>query len=195
MASHCFIDIQGFTGLYLPQEITPKEIAVKWEDGRLEKWYIKPPAAFPYLDTRQRKLVHWCVLNHHGLGYSIGDITQSDIITTLREKTAECETIYTKCKDKRLYLERILGRPVVDLRDLGCPAIKTATSDNCKGHYKPGVRCAVAGVEFLHDWYGHRGSVTVPAKTKQTRKKQILSNSMCGQPDTEEPEAASCFNY
>jgi hypothetical protein len=188
----CAIDIQGFSNLWGPQHLTPKEVAVKLSNGETHHFIVRPGVAFPFLNERQRRIVHWNVVNHHALGYSTGNIDERDLEAELLKIVTPCTLVLTKGRQKRLYLEEVLGRLVLDSGDLGCPPIKTATSDNCLGHFKQGARCAVAGAEFIFDWYnGDYGGAGVPEPPAQLSTEPLPCSSVCGQQDPAELEETS----
>jgi hypothetical protein len=185
------VDIQGFQGLVVHQKMTPKEVGIKLSDGSQHVYYVKPCVAFPFLSERQQRVVHWGVLKHHALSYSGGSVTLKELELELQRLATGCAKIYTKGHHKREYLEEVLGREIVDLTTLGCPPMNGTNSDSCKAHFKPGMRCAVAGADFLADWLkkkqdGDTRSTTTSAETQSSGKEEIHGGRLCSQQDTEE---------
>jgi len=190
------VDIQGFQALFDHQKITPKEVGIKFADGTQHVYYVKPCVAFPFLSERQQRVVHWGVLKHHALSYSGGNVSLQELELDLQRKLAGCAKIYTKGHHKREYLEKVLGREIVDLTTLKCPPMNVANSDNCKAHFKPGVRCAVAGADFLAAWVeksqdGDTRCITPSAETKSAGQEEVYGGCLCSQQDTEKSKETS----
>lgn len=188
----CAIDIQGFSGLYTGQSLTPKELAVCSSDGESRVYFVKPKAAYAFLNDRQQRIVHWATLRHHGLNYSSGTHTQEEVETELVRITA-AHTVYTKGRDKKAYLEKVLGRPVVDLTSRGCPPFRVEESKCCKEHFKENAFCAVAGASFLFEWLnGDSGGSSVLEENQQAGEEPVPRGSVCSKSDSQEPKETGC---
>lgn len=189
---HCSIDIQGFSGLKIANQLMPKEVAVRFSSGSEFVFSVESEIPFPFLTAKQRRIVHWTVLTYNALGYSTGTITEKVLHRQLREITEDCEKIVTKGRQKKKYLEDVLCRPVLDLGDIGCPLLRPRVSTRCPKHFKPDVRCAVAGAEDLLSWYNeHLRGDGLSGEAKQDDGEPVQNSSVCEQRSPEKDQASS----
>jgi hypothetical protein len=190
---YCSIDIQGYSGLHEFQYITPKEVGIKYRNGRSRLFHVKPFVAYPLLNVYQQRIVHWATLKYHGLSYGTGYLTQKEFEEEIVRATSGCEVVITKGKQKKEYLQRLIKNRIVDAETLGCPTIRNALNVDCVAHQRTGARCAKAGAEFLHKWYnGYLGSTTSAQKNKQDDREQVPSRGVSCQPCTEKDPKARC---
>lgn len=116
------VDIQGFTdydGSFIPKEVA----AITTGYDFLGHWIVKPPRHFWNLSDEYKKRNNWVTVNRHGLEWHEGETSMNSLHHYIRTIAAPCENIYTRGREKALYLQTITAREVVDLsRNRCCPS-------------------------------------------------------------------------
>lgn len=125
------VDIQGFTdfdGSFIPKEVAVLSSGYEF----LGHWIVKPTRHFHNLSENLQKMNNWVTINHHGIEWHEGDTTLNSLHHFLRTLAAPCEKIYTRGRDKSVYLQSVTAREVIDLeRNRWCPSF-----DNVEGSEK-----------------------------------------------------------
>ncbi|CAG5090581.1 Protein of unknown function [Cotesia congregata] len=132
------IDIQGLTndqGTFVP-----KEIAIIGVDSSIQKhWLLKPSFSDSQLLSKTRQTNYWLTKNKHGIRWSDGGVTLSDIFDIFKFYCEKAHTIYVRGSIKLKYLETLLRREIINLEEEDpdeCPSFKNLESGdvNCGFH-------------------------------------------------------------
>jgi len=145
----CVIEIQGYQDS--ARNLIPKEVVILSDQG-LIKYFVKPLKPFSELSDKERKTVGWASRNYHHINYSSGEISFQDLSYLLYHEGLKYKNIYTKGREKAIYLCGLLARPVEDLADFGCPTVRHFLGPACELHSTKTAHCAETSAKYLWEW-------------------------------------------
>ena len=120
--SSAVLDFQGFQ--LLPHTFVVKELAVfDIHQGYHAQWTFQPPHAWDQLSARRQKTYAWVIRNCHGLSWESGVLPYRALRPILLSLFTTYSTLYVKGVEKVKFLEKLSGRPILNLNDLPCPKI------------------------------------------------------------------------
>lgn len=118
-----FIDIQGFQDNN--KKFILKEIAVLTSHNELQHFIVIPPYSFHMLSSNSKNTVKWLYRNHHGHKWDDGNTKFVDVVKFLKKYINNCQTVYVKGLEKKLWLSQVLNHPeIIDLMDIKPTTIK-----------------------------------------------------------------------
>lgn len=156
------VDLQGFKSK--ENQFIFKEIAfTSCSDDLVESYLLQPPFPWSQLTARYKSTNAWLIRNFHGLFWDSGTINYNFLHEGIKEKLTRTQTIYVKGSEKRTWLLKTFPniKCVVDLDDLGCPALNQLQKNredikSCSYHgiiTGSVVNCAVRNVKLLKHWF------------------------------------------
>jgi len=145
----CVIEIQGHQDA--ARKLIPKEVVVISARG-LNKYFVKPLKPFDELSEKEQKIASWSSRNYHHINYHSGEIKFQDLAYFLYCEGLKYEKIYTKGREKAIFLCGLLARPVEDLTDLGCPTVRHFLGPACELHSTKTAHCAERTAQYLWEW-------------------------------------------
>lgn len=99
-----------------------KEVAVVNPDlDTLQSWILQPPFDFSDLPLTLQLDNDYLSTHIFGLQWTDGDVPYSELQRLLTTYTKHYGILYTHGRRRQQFLQRILGRSVVNLEDLHCP--------------------------------------------------------------------------
>lgn len=129
------VDIQGVLDSY--DRFTPKEIAITSLNHHFQgHWILTPPCEFHELTSCGKSTNNWLTNHFHGIEWYEGIVDKDDIEAVLRHITRLAKRIYTRGRDKSVYLERVLCREIINV-EKASPAFKdlvTRDQEICVHH-------------------------------------------------------------
>lgn len=155
-----FVDLQGFkieSNIFIV-----KEIAVLTQNTLFHD-VIKSP--FPYwnLNCRDKKQMIWLAKNYHGLSWSAGSISMTELRRIIRPILRYISKIYVKGEEKVKWLHDILDCSeisinIINIESFGCEIklhtnIKREIYSNICNKHSNHFQCALKNVLDLSDWY------------------------------------------
>jgi Inhibitor of Apoptosis domain len=155
------IDFQAFTSS--SGEFIIKELAIiSHQDFKVQHWIFKPPYSENCVSAATRKIKTWLENNHHGIKWSQGNTDFTRLKSTLLFVTIPYKVLYVKGKEKAKHLQTLLERHVIDIADLGCPALKDLPHlpFYCKHHQETKMQCALQNVFRLAQWCMEQSDIT-----------------------------------
>ena len=138
----CVIDYEVLHGGH--NEEVVKEVSVSAQNV-IETFHFKPP----YHMTSHGS-------DENGLSWDDGNLEYTKLYDTINEAVAGYAHLYAYGTDKAKYLTKLLGQPVRNLEDFGCPAphgLKSQYSCSmpCHKNYL-NYRCATRNAHTLFKW-------------------------------------------
>ena len=104
------------------QDLVIKELAlVDPDQNTAQSWIFRPPFAFTDLPTALKYTNEYITKHNIGLHWDDGDLVYIDLKTVLVTYTQASSVLYTFGPTRQQLLQRLLGRPVINLEDLQCP--------------------------------------------------------------------------
>ena len=99
-----------------------KELAIVNPDSRtLQSWIFKPPFDISELPLTIQLDNDYLSSHIFGLEWSEGDVAYNDMQRVLVAYTKNIDVLFTHGHRRQQFLERLLGRTIVNLEDLHCP--------------------------------------------------------------------------
>lgn len=145
----CVIEIQGYT--CSEEKLIPKEIVI-CSAQKTKKFVIKPHKNLWEFEKGDKTRISWATNRYHHIDWRSGDTNLVDLPNLMYIETLAFDKVYTKGKEKSMYLSALLGRRVYDLSDFGCPSIRKENLVPCDIHSKATAHCAAANAQFLLQW-------------------------------------------
>ena len=97
-------------------DVIVKELASVSNDNRNLKIF-KNPFPWSMLSPKRQKTNHWTTKNHHGIHWNYGNIPYSELLLILTSLTHTNDQVFTKGHEKKMFLERMLQRDVLDINE------------------------------------------------------------------------------
>lgn len=159
------VDIQGFQA---PNKFIVKEFSiVKIEPSPLSEFsrddveclLFEPPYPWVNLSPKFKSTNLWLVRNHHGIPWSAGDIPYDSLENQIQNKLKNASYIFVKGVEKKMWLEQNLqlSASIINLQDIGCPALQTLRVSTCIFYnyhrHVPNHHCAAENGRQLRMWF------------------------------------------
>lgn len=104
------------------QDLVVKELAIVDPDQNTsQSWIFKPPFPFTELPIALKYTNDYISTHTIGLHWDDGDLAYSDLKTILMIYTQASSVLCTYGETRQHFLQRLLGRPVINIEDLQCP--------------------------------------------------------------------------
>jgi hypothetical protein len=145
----CVIDIQGY--INSEQRLIPKEIVV-CSQSKTVQYIVKPPKSLWQFNRKDRSLINWATHKYHYIPWYSGDTHFNEIPYLVYFEALPFKKVYTKGREKAVYLTELLAREVVDLTDLGCPSLRKKQTSPCANHTEAKAHCALANAKEMLQW-------------------------------------------
>jgi hypothetical protein len=145
----CIIELQGYQNL--SRELIPKEVVVL-TPTTCNKYLVRPLKNLAEFQRSERTLIGWATNKYHHIKWDSGEVSHSELQQSLIREVQAFDKIYTKGREKALYLSNIIGRPVEDLTTYGCPSVRKYLGPACELHSKPTAHCAETTAKYLAEW-------------------------------------------
>ena len=99
------MDVQGFKAN--DNSLVFKELAILTleEDAPPQVYLFRPPFDWNGLGNQQKSCNRWLELNHHGIPWSVGDISQREVRSILHKELGNASKVYVKGYEKIKWLE------------------------------------------------------------------------------------------
>lgn len=175
MLEYVFVDVQGLKTLW--NIFVVEEIYILSKNLKFHE-IIKPPYEYGNLSMETKKQVNWLEKNYHGISWSEGYITQSELEKTI-SPILKGKVVFVKGVEKVEWLKQIFNTKmiVVNLEDFGCNAklhksnsdsgicgiddvsdiSEKSTEKTCSKHKKlkksMTAHCAVQNVWTMKKWF------------------------------------------
>ena len=136
-------------------ELIPKEIAIMDPDANcVSSWIVKPPCLWSELKPSVQKENVWYTKNCHGVSWEDGELSYESFRQTLMNYTEHASLLYCYGLETQMYLSRLLGRDVIDLKQMQCPKLSLLLSFPITSccfplHRLTRITCAVRNVHGL----------------------------------------------
>lgn len=116
------------------------------ENGYHSRWTFLPPCHWDSLPPQKRKSYAWFIQNGHLLSWNSGKLPYTSLRVILTSLFASYTTLYTKGPEKAKFLQKLSGRPILDLNQLGCPNVLCwdRVYVRCPDHTPDFRHCALA---------------------------------------------------
>lgn len=157
------LDMQGFKKPI--NEFIVKEVAAikiqRYEGGYEVVGCVlfKPPCEWDILPAKYKSQNLWCERNYHGIPWHIGDVPYDDLKQMFNIILENVTCIYVKGLEKKKWIANIIdnSKPIINMEDLGCPALGQLNVKACWHHnYHDKVlnyNCAFENVQRLKKWF------------------------------------------
>lgn len=158
-----FFDIQGMSDSYSGSD--RGEIAVqRLTDSSIASTIaiFDPPCSWTSLSPENKSVNVWCYRNCHGTCAKSGNVKYRKLVTRLFETARDVSYIYVKGKEKKKWLESVMGKykPIIDLENWGCPPLQTidvmmplSSSHPLRHSSTFTTFCSVVNVARMRKWY------------------------------------------
>jgi len=145
----CVVEVQGFCN---GKNFIPKEMCVlKGKD--VHCFHIKCVKNISSVGEKERKMISWAANHYHGMSWDSGNFLIDEATQKVRDLIANEPCIYTKGREKALYLANTFNKKVIDLSLFGCPSIrKKEYKTNCPHHKTFNSHCAVDSAKYLFEF-------------------------------------------
>lgn len=148
----CYKDYSG--------RVAPKEVAVVALGAEyVAHWIVAPSRSVDLLSAAAKRENNWLTLNHHGIDYSEGDVTEKALFKTLRKILKDARKVYVRGKVKWSLLSDLTTREIINLENKNaCPPFASLLWDErlCIHHAQmPMFRlytCALNNAYRLKKW-------------------------------------------
>lgn len=152
------VDIQGFKRPF--NEFVLKELAiVPLEADAMPSVYLfEPPHSWSFLPIKYKCENKWLIQNFHGIPWDKGLVPYEEVAEVLRNVLHEASSVYMKGLEKKRWLEKFIPNPIINLEELGCPALQSMGSIHvnarCSNHSVLPLtdHCAVRNAVILKTW-------------------------------------------
>lgn len=118
---YLIVDIQGFRGArreFVPKEICLISIYVCGDEPKIsDHWIIQEPYDKRKLSCKECRENTWLTKNHHGMLWRQGGTPWSEVLQHLCAAAALSDRILVRGKIKADFLEKILGREIINLEE------------------------------------------------------------------------------
>jgi hypothetical protein len=145
----CVIEIQGYT--CSQEKLIPKEIVI-CSASKTRKFVVKPHKNIWEFSKNDITRISWATNRYHYIDWRSGDTNLDEIPYLLYIEALPFSEIYTKGREKALYLTDLLGRKVHDLSDFNCPSVRKENLVPCDIHKSSKAHCAAANARYLLQW-------------------------------------------
>jgi hypothetical protein len=149
----CTIDVQGYTTS--EHGLLPKEICI-YAQNSVVKFHVNPCKQLWQFSKEDRCRIGWATNKYHFIDWNEGDTDLSDIPYFVYHAALPYDKIYTKGREKALYLMGLLGRPVEDLTLYNCPSLRPHRLPACSIHKSSEAHCAFANAKYMYQWITER---------------------------------------
>jgi hypothetical protein len=135
-------------------EVVVKELAVvDYSNDRFSSYIFKKPYDWEEVPMFLRRLNS---VANHGCNWDDGDILYTELENVLLRETSSAIAIYCFGSLKADFIERVTGRTVIDITQLGCPEISALSypSYTCTFpcHNKAKSDCALRSAYSVAQW-------------------------------------------
>lgn len=155
---YLIVDLQGFK--VNQNKFILKEICI-WKRDRIHHFIIKPPFDWKYLSKRSKQQAVWLKKNYHGLDWTDGITTFSELIEQIKPLFEKRNLIvFVKGEEKIEWLKKLFQcfklNSIINLEHVDCEInlhdfeIKNVIFDHCNYHK---LRCALQNVKMLSAWF------------------------------------------
>ncbi|GBN68644.1 hypothetical protein AVEN_251374-1 [Araneus ventricosus] len=122
------LDFEGFQ--LSPGRFIVKELAVCAvnEDTFCGRWLFKPPHSFKTLDRKRQNTYTWITKFLHHIAWDDGELPYDTFRCVLTVIFETFSYIYVKGLEKKIFLEFLTGRDLLNLDDFECPKLKDLPS-------------------------------------------------------------------
>ena len=154
------LDAQGFwqqgNSLVLKElAIVPIDRALD-ADPRLYTYLFKAPYPWKRLTQKYRDKNLWLMQNYHGLKWDSGNFEYTQVRSILQEELSDATMIYVDGPERKEWLEDILDKSVMNIRELGYVKPARAVVTVCANHSAlRKVVCALHHAKLMRDYALH----------------------------------------
>lgn len=166
------VDIQGFQGpcampphgydgsnKFIAKEIAIIKVPLIYSpDNQVETLLIQPPYPWENLPDDCVKTNEWIIKHLHGIPWNEGTVPFDILGKVLLAKLYDAEYIFVKGLEKQVWLDNQLSlkkhAPIINLEDMGCPALPTLRMAACSfKHMHKDLSCATQNGRYLRLWF------------------------------------------
>lgn len=135
------VDIQGFqsTNEFIVKELSIIKIVpslsslFQYNRNDVECILFQPPYPWINLSSKFKSTNLWLIHNHHGIPWNAGDIPYDQLHEIVHNKLKSATYIFVKGLEKKKWLAQNfkLSSNIINLEDLGCPALNILRVSTC----------------------------------------------------------------
>uniref|UniRef100_A0A6V7L8W6 Uncharacterized protein n=1 Tax=Bracon brevicornis TaxID=1563983 RepID=A0A6V7L8W6_9HYME len=154
-----FVDLQGFKNS--GNKFIIKELAgIRLLNPSAHFcWCFKSPFPWHELEANYQSMNSWCTRCYHGIPWDDGCIPYDQLESKFKEVLENTKKIYVKGYEKKIWIEELTRIPVINLKDLECPALfqlRTLPYKPHKEHHSKHLKnyhCAFENAQRMRAWF------------------------------------------
>lgn len=180
------IDFQGFQGP--KNSFIFKEFALfDFKNDVVRNMVLKPPKNIT-LSNKHTKKAKRLVEGYLGLNLADGDTEYDTFSMGLKKLMSEVSTVFVKGVYKKIELEKLLEKEIINLEEFGCPSFKELQqiygSELCENHRSETAACTLQNAKNLAFWQNEYLSDTAVHSDSESEETSSCS-CLCIQQITE----------